>query len=153
VIPPAQNNKVWELIGGNIGATKGPQNANTCATRLSYGLNYGGSSIPNSAQNGFGASKNFTTQQYKGTYGDGNNYIVSAANMQAYLTATWGNPNQSIQTQADFTNVVNQLAAGQCAVFATGGATGQGHAGMIKSGYQDPYILAELPVDVWILAV
>lgn len=153
MIPPDKNGQVWALIGGNIGATFGPQNANTCATRLSYGLNYGGAPIPNSAQGGFGASKNFTTEQYNGVPGDGKNYIVSAANMQKYLKSTWGNPNQTLQTEDDLKSLTANLSPGQSAVFATGGPAGQGHAGMIKAGYQDPYIVSELPVDVWILPV
>lgn len=148
-IPAAQNGKVWKFIAGNIGTAYGPTNENSCAARISYALNYGGAPIPDRAQTPFGASKNFATAQYLGKYGDGKNYIVSAANMQNYLTDAWGQPSQRVNTVADLQTLNQGLNAGQCAVFATGGPNGRGHSGLLRAGYQDPFVATELPVDVW----
>jgi hypothetical protein len=150
-IPFQESGRVWDLIGGNIGAKYGPPEANTCAARVSRALNYGGAGIPDSAQVPHEASKNFPTVVYKGVPGDGRNYIVSAAKMQGYFTALLGAPSRRLRTVADISSIVSGLAAEQCAVFATGGATGNGHTGLLRRGYTDPFVESQLPVDAWIL--
>jgi RHS repeat-associated protein len=142
---------VWKKVGGNIGASYGPatpdmpDGQNSCATRMSYGLNYGGAPIPAGTR---GASRNFPDKSYAGKKGDDKRYIVSAANMNAYLTKIWGAPDNAPKTEAELSAIIKALKDGQCAIFAC-----KDHTGVLKGGYQDPYVFGELPINVWILPV
>jgi len=148
-IPDVQHEKVWELIGGNVGAQYGPANENTCAARVSYGLNYGGAPIP-SVPNA--SNMNFADKVYKGKKGDNKRYIVRAADMNAYLTKAWGVPDfPLVGTVPALNTIVSGLQTEQVAVFST--RQTPGHAGALKKGYQDPYVNGQLPVDVWKLIV
>ncbi len=150
-ISDTDHHKVWELVGGGIGKTYGPTDQNTCATRMSYGLNYGGAEIPAGSP---GASINYDNYVYAGKKGDNKRYIVSAASMQDYMQKAWGNPDYpQVGAVPVLNTIVSGLQADQVAVFATKGERGRGHAGALKKGYQDPYVQGELPVDVWKLAV
>lgn len=137
---------VWYKIGGSIGKSYGP-NSNSCAARVSWGLNYGGAPIePFSA-----ASVNLPDHSYNGVAGDGKRYVVSAMQMAAYLTAKWGARDHHVTSAAQMTQIIASLGT-KCAVFATPSPPGgHGHAGSLKQGYTDPFVLGELPVDVWIL--
>jgi hypothetical protein len=142
---PTQN-AVWKAIGGSIGESYGPDE-NSCAARVSYGLNYGGAPI----QQFSAASVNLADHKYKGKAGDGKRYIVSAKQMAAYLQKNWGKPDHRLTKREDIAKLVNQLGS-KCAIFATPNPPrGHGHAGVLKAGYSDPYIETELPVDVWVL--
>lgn len=133
--------KVWRTVGGGIGVLYGP-NSNSCATRVSYGLNYGGSPIQPFA----GASINLSEHIYEGKAGDSKRYIVSAQQMRSYLRNVWGEPDHKPSTTQELQSIIASLQPGQCAIFAT-----MGHAGALKQGYTDPYVTGYLPVDVWIL--
>jgi hypothetical protein len=136
----------WTKIGGNIGKAYGP-NGNSCAARVSRGLNYSGAEIgPHAA-----ASKNFSDQSYNGVAGDDKRYIVSAMQMAAYLKEKWGAPDYQVSNLEELNEVLGSLGA-KCAVFATPNPPGgKGHAGVLKSGYKDPHVENYVPVDVWIL--
>jgi hypothetical protein len=138
---------VWEKIGGSIGKTYGPTNDNSCAARVSHGLNYSGAPVQQ-----FGsASVNLKDQEYKGVKGDGLRYIVSAMGMAKYLKQEWENPDHQVKDQASLDKVVSSLG-GKCAIFATPNPPGgQGHAGVLRVGYSDPFVSQSLPVDVWVL--
>jgi hypothetical protein len=138
---------VWNKIGGSIGETYGPPNENSCAARVSYGLNYGGAPV----QQFVAASVNLQDHQYKGKAGDGLRYIVSAMQMAAYLRSEWGNPHYQVATPAALTQTINALG-NRIAIFATPNPPqGHGHSGVLKAGYADPYVETELPVDAWML--
>jgi hypothetical protein len=148
-----ENKKVWQLIGGNLGKHYGETHpvTDSCATRLSYGLNYGGAPIPASAP---GANRNFSNVKYNNVKGDDKYYIISAANMQSYLKGIWGAPDyRQVGTMSAIYTIVSGLQTQQVALFATRGEYGFGHSGALKQGYHDPYIDTELPVDVWKLNV
>lgn len=139
---------VWDTIGGSIGEQYGPPDENSCAARVSYGLDYGGSPI----QQFSAASVNLRDHSYKGKFGDGWRYIVSAMRMAEYLRTVWGAPDHSVATQTELSGVISSLNSGQCAIFATPNPPqGHGHSGVLKGGYADPYVATELPVDVWTL--
>lgn len=151
---------VWEKVGGSLG-TWGARNSgaggdyeNTCATRVSYALNYSGAEIPASARSvdPGGFKQNLATPAYNGLQGDMKWYIIRASTLDKYLRSIWGKPGYIVRTAKDYQNTMSHLDAQhqQIAVFATS-RSGSGHSGVIKKGYQDPYILTELPVDVWLL--
>lgn len=149
---PHHQIEVWKIIGGNVGKFgEGPTNnsnvQNSCAARMSYGLNSVGVAVK-----GTGASKNFVDQKDRfGKSGDGDRYILSAARMQDFLTATFGAPTKTLNTAEDVKAFAKTLAKGQCAIFAC-----QGHTGVITDStndYLDPYVLDEVPVVVWTLPV
>jgi hypothetical protein len=133
---------VWKKIGGNVGAKYGPD-SNSCAARLSCGLNDGGDPIPRGTP---AASRNFPDKKYENKPGDNKYYIVSARAMKEHLTKSWGRPDRVAKTAEDLKDIVKNLKPGECAVFAT-----TGHVGVLKDGYQDPHVGGMLPVDVWIL--
>lgn len=139
---------VWNTIGGSIGEMHGPPNNNSCAARVSYGLNYGGALV----QQFPAASVNLPDHTYMGKAGDGRRYVVSAMQMAAYLRHVWGAPDRQVTTAQQLQQTIDNLANGQCAIFATPNPPGgRGHAGVLKKGYTDPHVAGELPVDVWIL--
>lgn len=133
--------KVWRVIGGAIGGSYGP-GTNSCAARVSRGLNYGGAPIRRFAA----ASVNLPEHVYEGRAGDGLRYIVSAEQMTAYLKLVWGNPNDTLSNDAQLGKFVFGLKSGQCAIFATAG-----HTGVLRPGYSDPYVRGYLPVKAWVL--
>ncbi len=133
--------QVWRVIGGGIGLQYGPA-SNSCAARVSRGLNYGGAPIRL-----FGsASMNLPEHVYEGKAGDGMRYIVSAEQMTFYLRLVWDKPNATLSNDAELVQFVFGLKPGQCAIFAT-----KGHTGVLRSGYSDPYVKGYLPVAAWIL--
>lgn len=132
---------VWRVIGGGIGLQYGP-GSNSCAARVSHGLNYGGAPIRNFTA----ASMNLREHSYEGKAGDGMRYIVSAEQMAVYLRLVWDAPNSTPSTAAALIKFVDGLKPGQCAIFAT-----KGHTGVLRSGYSDPYVGGFLPVAAWVL--
>lgn len=141
-----QRDNVWEFIGGNVG--KSFVGGNTCATRVSYGLNYGGAAIP--THNNSTSFFNDPHTTFKGKAGDGKNYIVGAPAMDTYLTGLMGAPDGHFKAGKDVQTFADGLPADACAVFA-----GPHHSGLIKQGYQDPYVFTDpsvMPVDAWRLA-
>jgi Type VI secretion system (T6SS), amidase effector protein 4 len=139
---------VWKTIGGNIGEVHGPKDDNSCAARVSYGLNYGGAAVQPFDD---AASMNFADHKYEGKAGDGKRYIVSAMQMAAYLQQVWGNPDHKLTKRDEIAKLVNELGS-KCAIFATPNPPqGHGHSGVLKAGYSDPYVDTELPVNVWVL--
>jgi hypothetical protein len=147
--PPEKNVEVWKTVGGNIGKQFGPVAENSCATRVSWGLNYGGGPIPVGTP---GAWHNFSDQSYNNKRGDDKYYIINAGQMNAYLTGKWGKPDFSqVGTVTQLNSIIAGLQEGQCAIFAT--RQSPGHSGVLKKGYKDPYVEGELPLDVWELLV
>ncbi len=147
---------VWYTVGGGLGQSFGPtkdnpNGQNSCATRVSRGLNYGGAPIPSGTPEAWG--RNFSDKKFNGVKGDDKYYITSAGSMQKYLNRVWGQPDIKIKTVDELKAYVASLGDNQCAIFATKGPRGQGHTGVLKIGYQDWYVEGELPVDVWLLPV
>ncbi len=137
---------VWKVIGGSIGESYGPDD-NSCAARVSYGLNYGGAPVKEFSA----ASVNLKDHKYEGKAGDGKRYVVSAKQMAAYLQKNWGDPDHKLKKREEIAKLVKELGS-KCAIFATPDPPqGHGHAGVLKDGYSDPYIETELPVHVWVL--
>lgn len=143
--------EVWKFIGGNVGRDFDGQN--TCATRVSYALNYGG--FPIAHYDGRTSFRNDPSTKFEGKAGDGKNYIVGAPAMSAYFAGLFGVPDAQLATRPDAVAFQASLMANQCAVFA-----GVHHSGMIKhEGYADPYLIGNgtgtgdpggvLPVNVW----
>ncbi len=62
-----------------------------------------------------------------------------------------GAPGYVIKSLKDYDDTMSHLDTQhqQIAVFAT--PRSPGHSGVLKGGYQDPYVKTELPVDVWLL--
>ena len=149
---------VWRrAIGGNLGRwgdkgdTDNPNGFNTCAARVSRGLNYSGASIPKGTPEAWGINKKAET--YLGKAGDDKYYITGAGRIGAYLKKKWGSPNKTLKTAGEVQTYIASLKAGQCAIFATGGQAGHGHAGVLKQGYKDPYVDGFVPVEVWLLPI
>jgi hypothetical protein len=148
-IPPARNVEVWKKIGGSLGKSFGSPPQNSCAARVSYGLNYGGAPI---LWNADGTFCNFSKQSFGGRKGDNKYYIVSVKKLNAYLRKAWGAPDYpQVGTVPDLEAIIKGLGDAQCAVFATNRP--EGHSGVLKKGYNDPYVKVERPVDVWKLPV
>lgn len=129
---------VWNLIGGSLNDSYGENSPggtqNSCATRVSYALNYSGGSIPSGAP---GANRN---------WGDANNrYIISARQMNSYLRMTYGAPSQTLTSASQLATLRSGLSSGQVAIVSS-----QGHAAVVTSTYADPYVSSYLG-DVWML--
>jgi len=133
--------EVWHFIGGQVG--KQFDNQNSCAARVSYGLNNTGAAIPLFSDKSFFNSSGTT---FQGRIGDDKAYIVGAPAMEAYLTKLMGTPDATLTTGKEVTDFATTLPADQSAVFA-----GDHHAGLIKTGYSDPYVTTSgvLPVSAW----
>ena len=153
--------QVWDLVGGSIGETYGKNpdsNQMSCATRVSYALNYvGGNEIPRlgdpAAPNKPPRSqRNKKSVSYHGREGDNKYYITGAGDMKEYLLQAWRKEDAKVRNVSELKKFVSELRAGQIAVFATPGPRGRGHAGVLKQGYQDPYVEGELPIWVWALS-
>jgi hypothetical protein len=104
---------------------------NTCAARLSVALIDAGHGIP---------SGGYLDSQ-------GRRWMASARATRRALNGMWGAPDRTLTTSEEVDEAVRGLASGQVAVFA-----GQGHVGILKPGYRDPYVHAYVPVDIWVLA-
>lgn len=149
---------VWDLVGGSIGAEydKNPDsNQMSCATRFSYALNnVGGNEIPDLGHTSSPRSyQNSRSVSYHGRKGDGKYYIVGAGDMKDYLLQKWGKEDAKIWDVPKLNQFTAGLGIGQIAVFATPGPHGFGHSGVLKQGYEDPYVERELPVWVWALSI
>jgi Domain of unknown function (DUF4157)/Type VI secretion system (T6SS), amidase effector protein 4 len=153
------DNGIWEFIGGNVGrdfhVDKNGNSGNSCATRVSYGLNYDGAPISATPSDKNGIYKNDIQVIFHGSSnnkrGDNKIYIIRAGVMQNYLKQKFGFPDATLSSGMDAKNFQASLAPGQAAIFA-----GIHHAGLIKVGYKDPYVFADpgvLPVEVWKLSV
>ena len=125
----------WSKIGGNLNKTYGPY-SNSCAARVSYGLNYGGEPIPAGVP---GGNRNYG--------GDNKRYIISARQLRSYLTDRWGEPDAALSTAADLTALIDSLEPNQVAVVVS-----QGHASVVSKSYKDNYIDYFLG-DAWKLPV
>jgi hypothetical protein len=83
---PDYNSMVWDLVGGSLGRDNGPH-GNSCATRVSFALNYmGGNDIKRGT--GYRAIRNDSRVSYHGTKGDDKYYIIGAGDMKDYLLLT-----------------------------------------------------------------
>jgi hypothetical protein len=151
---------VWERVGGSLG-TWGARNSaaggdveNTCATRVSFAFSYSGDEIDGSKRSidPGGFRFNHEAPAYNRVPGDDKWYVIRASTMDKYLRNVWGRPGYVVNTPKDLANAMSHLNAQsqQIAIFATPRA-GSGHSGVLKNGYQDPYVTSELPVDVWLL--
>ena len=136
---------VWAFVGGSVGAYF--DGGNTCATRISYGLNEGGWTIP--THDNSGSYHNDPKHRFNGKAGDNKKYIVRASSLQKWLTKLMGKPDATLKKAGEADVFESTLSPGQIAVFA-----GVHHAGVIKAGYKDPYVNGQgvLPVDVWKLS-
>ena len=134
-----ETSDVWNAIGGSIGSNY--QGENSCAARVSYGLNKSGASIP--------SNRKYQTNKNSG--GTDGRYIISAAKMRKYLKETWGhNPKDTIKPgkDNDLAELRNKLQPGQVAIVAS-----DRHVAVVtdrNSKYSDPYVSA-FGGDYWIL--
>lgn len=126
----------WEKIGGNINAeygASGPNGTqNSCAARVSYGLNYAGKLIKSNAP---GSNKNFS---------DNKRYIISARRMNEYLK-TLAKPDFTLTNLNDFNKLKAALTHEDVFIMAK-----SGHATVVTMNYQDAYATSYLG-DVWLL--
>jgi hypothetical protein len=138
---------VWKFIGGSVGKLFDGQN--TCATRVSYGLNNGGAPIK--GFNNRTTYHNDPKTVFEGKAGDDMNYNVSAPDMGVYLGKTIGPRSGHASVNADAEAFEKTLGKDDCAIFA-----GPHHSGLIKgSGYRDAYVMTDpgvMPVDIWKLS-
>lgn len=124
---------VWELVDGWLNDVYGPDSPdgaqNSCATRVSYGLNGSGAPI------GPGDATNLN---------DGDRYIISARELNKYLRATYGPPSQSLAG--------NGVRALQGSLGEGGGAivSSTGHVGVVTGTYNDNYVRS-FGGDVWVM--
>ena len=131
------SDSVWEKIDGNIGARfEGDPKANSCAARVSYGLNYGGEPIPRGAP---GAYRNYN--------GDNFRYILKARELRQYFRQRWGRPDAVLENIDDLNSLRTRLSRGQVAIVVS-----QGHAAVVREGYDDPFVESYLG-DAWILPI
>jgi hypothetical protein len=72
--------------------------------------------------------------------------------MKDYLLQKWRKEGAKVWDAPKLKQFINGLGAGQIAVFATPGPHGRGHSGVLKQGYQDPYVVGELPAWIWALS-
>jgi RHS repeat-associated protein len=154
--PPTNSLGFWKFLGGGLGKWGGtppddPQNS--CATRLSWGLNHSNNKIPSEATESWWFNDSHVS--YAGKIGDDYYYIVAARKMNQYLYDTYGPPVFQPKTAADVDKIESLLNEEQVAVFATS-KPGEGHAGALKNGYKDPYVRKPYELDkgiqVWFLS-
>lgn len=129
---------VWNLIGGSLNDKYGANSPgglqNSCAVRVSYGLNRSGRPIPRGAP---GANRNYG--------GDNARYILSARELNSYLRSAYGAPSRTLMSTGQFNAFQQGLSAGQVAIVSS-----KGHAAVVTGSYADPYVRSYLG-DVWIL--
>ncbi|KZN33584.1 T6SS effector amidase Tae4 family protein [Pseudoalteromonas luteoviolacea] len=129
---------VWETVGGSLGKGYGPY-SNSCATRVSHGINYSGEPIPRGAP---GANLN-----YGGDNG-GLRYILSARQLKVHLTNIWGAPDISNVSFSQLSALQTSLAPNQVAI-----GVSTSHATVITRTYTDQYVGAAAGGSVWVLPV
>jgi len=123
---------VWNTVGGSLGTTY--MGENSCATRVSYGLNYGGEPIPAGVD---GGNRNYG--------GDNLRYILSARELRKYLNKEWGSPTTTLNSYSDVMNFQSSLKKGETAIVSS-----DGHASVLTNSYKDPYV-GGFGGDVWLL--
>lgn len=99
-------NDVWDAIGGSIGSDC--QGQNSCAARVSYGLNQSGASIP-------------SNRKYQMNKNSGGIYYFCRKNERVFKK-TWGhNPKDTIKPgkDNDLAEVRNKLQPGQVVIVAS----------------------------------
>lgn len=134
---------VWKLIGGGLHDSYGDHGtiedvANTCATRISRGLNYSGAKIPKGS---IGANRNYDGK----TPGDHLYYIIQARKLRRYLRKAWGAPNQTLTHPKQIQMLKDTLHENQYAIIVS-----NTHAGAVSPTYEDNYVRYYLG-DMWIL--
>lgn len=129
-LAPSSWDKVADLIGGDLKTLLyQPEQNNTCATRVSYALNYAGSPIP---------KKDYTLSG-----ADGKNYIVSAVKMLSYLTSSYGtNANNTIvlsstQNHSLTGNEIESAMAGKKGIYVIIAANRSKVTGFAATGHVD----------------
>ncbi len=129
--------QAWKKIGGNIDeeyGTNGPNGTqNSCAARVSYGLNYSGKLIKSNSP---GANRNFL---------DSKRYIISARKMREYLRQIAGKPNFTLTSVDDFDKLKSALTHDDVFIMVA-----TEHATVVTMNYQDDYARSYLG-DVWLL--
>uniref|UniRef100_UPI00196A63D1 T6SS effector amidase Tae4 family protein n=1 Tax=Pseudidiomarina mangrovi TaxID=2487133 RepID=UPI00196A63D1 len=130
---------VWEKIGGSLndkyGKTPTREAQNSCAARVSHGLNGSGATIPNSPKH----------QTNKNWNGNNQRYILDATMMNKYLRDTYGPPSQTLTSHQQFLDLKFSLPRGQAAIVSA-----QRHIGVVTSSYDDGIVPTYLG-DVWLL--
>lgn len=131
--------EVWKFIGGDVG--KAFKDGNTCAARVSYGLNYG--DAPINYRDESTSYYNEPHRTFEGKPGDGKNYIVGAPALNKYLRKEYGKPDVHLRTRPEAVAFESTLKPGECAIFA-----GAHHSGLIMGGnsYADPYLIGNRDV-------
>lgn len=160
---PQTTSSTWRQVGGTLllahlrDLLKLRQKRNyydSCALRVSIALHYV-QPIPAGTP---GANRNMDATMNRGeSLADEDGYmftkrikanirgrfILSSTLMTNYLTKIWG-VGESISSDVELLKFENSLGDKEIGVFAT-----TGHTGVIKKGYQDPYIKGYLPVNAW----
>jgi len=125
---------VWDKIGGSLNDNYA--GSNSCAARVSYGLNYGGDPISRGSP---GANRNYG--------GDDLRYIISARQLETHLNQQWGAPTHSNITFNQLDALRNGLGQGQVAVVVS-----TDHATVLTPGYSaDGYSILGQGGSAWIL--
>ncbi|WP_277948949.1 T6SS effector amidase Tae4 family protein, partial [Pseudoalteromonas piscicida] len=126
----------WETVGGSLDDGYGPY-SNSCATRVSHGLNQSGAPIPRGAP---GANLNF------GGDNGGLRYILSARQLEVYLADAWGTPDFSNVTVEQLSSLRTSMAPNQVAI-----GVSPDHATVLTNSYSDKYWGLASGGSVWIL--
>lgn len=122
---------VWrDFIKGWIGEDY-LNDPNSCAARISYGLNYGGHLIKVHPA----ANVNVNGNLVPPWHGDGLRYIISAQSLREYLRREWKEPDYTLPGETVET-LKEKLKDCPNGLFIVGSAT---HIGVVKRGYNDPY--------------
>lgn len=129
--------KVWEIIGGNVGnyyGINGPDGLqNSCAARISYGLNKSGKLIPEHPH----ADMNFSKKE---------RYIVSAQRMNQYFKKIAGKPDYIVKTIDDFEKLKSSLDRTLGFIISD-----SFHIGFVSHSYQKESFHGNSPADIWFL--
>jgi hypothetical protein len=125
--------QAWNKVGPWLSTSYG--NSNSCAARVSYGLNYGGQPIPSNSE--FQTNKN----------NDGKRYIIDASKLRAYLNDKWGAPDYKWPgTISNIADLRSKLGTNDVAIVAY-----TGHIGVVTPTYNDQYTPYTGTGDVYII--
>jgi len=128
------SSSVWNQLGDPLRSLAVSEGWNSCATRISCGLNASGYAIPSS-------SRHQTNIQGGTGSNAGARVIPSAYNLHGYLTTHWGDADYQVTGHAD---ALRHLQPGQVGIYirftlvqTPNGPEYQGHAGLISASNND----------------
>ena len=127
--------EVWQIVGGSLlqNHLNAPYYYNSCALRVSCGLNGSGYIIPSISR---------VSNRVWGGANNGLRFIISARNLRTHLNNNWGAPDSTFTT---LRNLRNRISGGQAAIVVS-----NGHAAVVTHTYND-YSVGGFGGDVYIL--